>query len=63
MKMSRLRIYASTSNLYTITNYPGLDPEFSTSDNSKNEGDIASGIDWGTYPNAISFNAGIQVTF
>jgi len=61
--VERMRIYTSASNLFTFTKYPGLDPEFSTSDNSKGEGDLASGIDWGTYPNAISLTLGIQVTF
>ncbi|MBL4745008.1 MAG: TonB-dependent receptor [Flavobacteriaceae bacterium] len=63
LNMERLRIYATASNLLTFTKYPGLDPEFSTSDNSKNEGDLASGIDWGTYPNAVSISLGLQLTF
>ena len=63
IKMDKLRIYTSASNLFTLTKYPGLDPEFSTSDNSKGEGDLASGIDWGTYPNALSINLGVQLTF
>lgn len=62
-KMDKLRIYISASNVFTFTKYPGLDPEFSTSDNSKGEGDLASGIDWGTYPNAVSITMGVQITF
>jgi hypothetical protein len=46
--LAKARIYISASNLFTITSYPGLDPEMTVSDNSKNEGDRASGIDWGT---------------
>jgi len=57
------RIYFSGLNLWTLTKYPGLDPEMTTSDNSSSEGDRASGIDWGTYPSAISYNIGIQLTF
>ncbi|PCH54147.1 MAG: SusC/RagA family TonB-linked outer membrane protein [Flavobacteriaceae bacterium] len=63
IKMDKLRIYTTASNLFTLTKYHGLDPEFSTSDNSKGEGDLASGIDWGTYPNALSVNIGVQLTF
>ncbi len=63
LKMDRLRVYTTVSNLFTYTKYPGLDPEFSTSDNAKGEGDLASGIDWGTYPNAVSLTLGVQLTF
>ncbi|PHS51556.1 MAG: SusC/RagA family TonB-linked outer membrane protein [Lutibacter sp.] len=63
LKMDRLRIYTTASNLFTFTKYPGLDPEFSTSDNAKGEGDLASGIDWGTYPNAVTLTMGVQITF
>jgi hypothetical protein len=53
----------SAQNLFTFTNYPGLDPEMQTSDNAKDEGDLAVGIDWGTYPSARIFNIGINVDF
>lgn len=59
----KLRIYISASNLFTLTNYSGLDPEFSTNDNSKSEGDLAAGIDFGTYPNSTVIQSGIQLTF
>lgn len=63
LKMDRLRVYTTASNLFTFTKYPGLDPEFSTSDNATGEGDLASGIDWGTYPNAVTLTMGVQITF
>ena len=53
-------------NLLTFTKFTGLDPEMTTSDNLKSEtyqGDLASGIDWGTYPSARSFIAGINLNF
>lgn len=58
-----MRIYLTAQNLITFTGYPGLDPEMTTSDNSRNEGDAAAGIDWGTYPLAKSYNLGIQLSF
>lgn len=61
--ISKLRIYLTAHNLLTFTGYPGLDPEMTTSDNSKNEGDAAAGIDWGTYPLSKSYNLGIQLSF
>ena len=62
IKLEQFRIYASVSNLLTFTKYSGLDPEFSTSDNSTAERDLAAGIDWGTYPSAQTFLFGVQIT-
>ena len=45
-----LRCYLAGTNLFTLTAYPGLDPEMTVSTNSAAEGDLANGIDWGTYP-------------
>ncbi len=61
--ISQIRVYASGTNLLTLTKYSGLDPEMTISDNSKNEGDIANGIDWGTYPSARTFMLGININF
>ncbi len=58
-----IKVYISVQNLYTFTKYPGLDPEMQTSDNAKNEGDLAVGIDWGTYPSARTFSFGLNVDF
>jgi hypothetical protein len=61
-----LRIYATGENLLTFTNYTGLDPEQHTSDNLNSEtyrGDVAAGIDWGTYPSARSYIFGVNVDF
>jgi TonB-linked SusC/RagA family outer membrane protein len=61
--MKNMRIFFIAHNLMTFTRYPGLDPEMTTSNNSAGEGDVASGIDWGTYPLAKSYNMGIQIGF
>ncbi|RYC69971.1 SusC/RagA family TonB-linked outer membrane protein [Spirosoma sordidisoli] len=61
-----LRVYLSGQNLFTLTKYPGLDPEQQSSDNLNNEqfrGDVAVGIDWGTYPSARIYTAGLTVSF
>ncbi len=63
LRMDRARVYFIAHNLLTFTQYPGLDPEMTTSDNSRAEGDAAAGIDWGTYPLARSFNVGLTITF
>lgn len=61
--ISTARVYLSGTNLLTFTKYPGLDPEMTVSDNSTEEGERANGIDWGTYPSAMTFMLGIDITF
>ena len=58
-----VRIYFSGTNLFTLTKYSGLDPEMTTSNNAKDQGDAALGMDWGTYPAAKSYNVGFNITF
>jgi hypothetical protein len=62
-KIEMLRLYVAGTNLFTLTGYSGLDPEMTVSTNSAAEGDMANGIDWGTYPVAKSFTFGINLTF
>jgi hypothetical protein len=61
----KLRVYLSAQNLFTITKYPGLDPEMYDSDNLQEENvknaDLAAGIDWGTYPIPRIFTIGINL--
>lgn len=63
INISSLRFFLSASNILTLSKYAGLDPELTTSDNSRGEGDLAAGIDWGTYPNSIVIESGFQITF
>ncbi len=61
--LAQTRLYVSGTNLLTLTKYSGLDPEMTVSDNSTAEGDRAAGIDWGTYPSAMTLMFGIDITF
>ncbi|MDA3882098.1 MAG: TonB-dependent receptor [Bacteroidales bacterium] len=65
IKLSKLRVYCSGTNLYTLTKYPGLDPELTTSDNTLDSSEAfrVNGIDWGTYPSAFTISLGVQVKF
>jgi TonB-linked SusC/RagA family outer membrane protein len=56
--VSKVRIYLSSTNLFTITKYTGLDPEVG----SKN-GTLTNGIDYGQYPSPRVFQVGLQATF
>ncbi|MGK0212146.1 MAG: TonB-linked SusC/RagA family outer membrane protein, partial [Polaribacter sp.] len=56
--VSKLRLYTSINNLFTITEYSGFDPtQVSGVDqnNRENDGTIGSGIDGGSYPSARQF--------
>ncbi|MBI9064305.1 MAG: TonB-dependent receptor [Marinilabiliaceae bacterium] len=59
LKIQEARLSLSAYNLFTITDYSGLDPEISTSEDS----DIDLGIDNGSYPNPRSFMIGIDLKF
>ncbi|MEG1585711.1 MAG: TonB-dependent receptor [Bacteroidales bacterium] len=54
--IENLRIYVSGENLFTITDYSGIDPEFAS-------GIFNSGLDLHVFPFTRSFVAGIQLTF
>ena len=61
-----LRFYITAQNLWTITKFTGLDPEMNISDNVKKDaqgGDLAAGIDWGTYPSAKNYILGLNLNF
>ncbi len=61
-----VRLYVTGQNLWTLTKFTGLDPEMYVSDNVKRDsygGDVAAGIDWGTYPSARSFIIGLNLNF
>ncbi len=61
--LEKVRVYVSATNLFTITKYNGLDPEMTVSANASSDGDLANGIDWGTYPVAKVFTLGLNLTF
>ena len=50
IRIEKLRLYIQAANLFTITNYSGLDPELN---NRLIGGGSAFGVDvFGTYPNS-----------
>ena len=59
LKISSLRLYVSTQNLYTFTYYSGLDPEVNYVGNDN----TIIGTDFFTYPQARSYNFGINLKF
>ena len=55
----KLSIYVTGQNLLTFTKYKGFDPEVNAFGNSATE----MGIDYGTYPQAVTFITGINLEF
>lgn len=62
-KLQRIRIYGAIYNALTLTSYPGLDPEVNTNMSQGGASYPTLGLDWGSYPRARSFTAGINVEF
>lgn len=54
--IDKLRVYIQATNLFTITDYSGLDPEFAGEN-------IGFGIDYGSYPNTRQYIFGLNVAF
>ena len=66
--VDNIELSLAASNLFTITKYPGFDPQgnFSTSDSSYDAGDtvtVGQGIDKSIYPSARVYNIGLRFTF
>ncbi|GAB4035871.1 SusC/RagA family TonB-linked outer membrane protein [Spirosoma jeollabukense] len=57
---ANIRVFASATNLLTITKYKGPDPE---SARVGSNSDTAIGIDYGSYPNAKQYTLGINLGF
>jgi len=58
LAMTKLRLYVSTQNLFTITSYKGLDPEIGTNGGNATQ----NGIDNGAYPSSRYLTVGLQAT-
>jgi len=58
LKIKSLRIYTSAQNLYTWTNYSGVDPDVSVRNSA-----LTPGYDFSAYPRARTITFGINATF
>ena len=59
LRLSRLKAYVSVQNLYTFTNYSGLDPEIG----STNQNVFLTNVDLGRYPIPRTITFGINAEF
>lgn len=56
--IAAIKVFIGATNLLTITNYSGIDPEANSS-----AGDFRQGIDYGSYPNAKTITGGFSLSF
>lgn len=58
LKLKRARIFMSADNIWVLTSYTGYDPEVSVRNSA-----LTPGMDFSSYPRALSINGGINVSF
>ncbi len=62
LRIQNARIYLMGANLFTITEYSGLDPEITTRAVNGQRGEINRGIDIGGWPISKQFMVGLNIT-
>ncbi|WPP49194.1 SusC/RagA family TonB-linked outer membrane protein [Catalinimonas niigatensis] len=62
--VSRARFYVTGQNVFTITNYSGMDPELGYVDLNGNDNNISQlNVDYAQYPQARTWTVGANITF
>ena len=58
VKLRNLEVYVSGQNLFTVTSYPGYDPEITNATNA-----ITQGLEMGVIPNPRTYTFGLRAGF
>ncbi|AYB31820.1 SusC/RagA family TonB-linked outer membrane protein [Chryseolinea soli] len=58
VKMKNLEVYVSSQNLFTITKFPGYDPEINNAQNA-----VTQGLEMGVIPNPRTYTIGLRAGF
>jgi len=61
--LTRVRFYISAQNLWTITDYPGSDPEGNYLNDTNARSNTNLGLEYGSYPNVRTFTFGFNLKF
>ena len=59
IKMQKLRVYVTGTNLFCLTKYSGHDPEVDT----RRDTPLTPGVDYSAYPKSIGYVVGLNITF
>ena len=63
MGIQNLRLAISAQNLWTITDYPGTDPEASYQSSGAQNSNVNNGFEYGNYPNIKSVTFSLNFKF
>ena len=63
MHISNARVYFTSNNLLTFTNYTGYDPEVNHFTSQGLGGNVGIGYDYGTFPQPRTFVMGLNLSF
>lgn len=63
LKVSSARFYISGQNIWTLTDYSGVDPEVAYKSTGDTNSNINLGLDYGSYPTTKSVTLGLNVRF
>lgn len=62
--IKNMKVYVSADNIYTFTRYSGYDPEVTGTQSAGNMTKVlTSGFDYGVFPRARTFTAGLNIIF
>ncbi|MEO1010061.1 MAG: TonB-dependent receptor [Bacteroidota bacterium] len=64
--LSKVRLYATGQNIFTITNYSGMDPELGVVSNAGSTNQFANGqfnVDYAQFPQARTWTLGVMIDF
>ena len=59
IKMQKLRVYMTGTNLFCLTKYSGYDPEVDT----RRSTPLTPGVDCSAYPKSRGYVVGVNITF
>jgi hypothetical protein len=63
LSLSRLRVYTNLQNVFTITNYEGIDPEIGLQNYASDNRNLDIGVDRAIYPPSRTFTLGLNIAF
>lgn len=63
LNLNSVKIYVSATNLWTLTNYTGFDPEVNSVSGSGIESNLGIGRDNGSYPQSRTITVGFNMSF